>query len=267
MTPFADIIQTVQPLEDSTFRVNLPEDWLQGRTAFGGLSSAVIVEAMSRLVPADRPLRTMAVSFVGPALAGEQCIHLRMLRQGGSVSHIQGELLCDGLVATSINAAFGKAINNPADIAADSRPPDLRAPADCEAMPYVEGFTPAFTRHFEMRFERGAMPMSGADTADYGVWLRFREPTPIDTPALVAIGDMPPLPGLNMGKPPCVGSSLSWYLEFPISLENIDPAGWWYYDYRAQAASSGYFNNNGSVWAPDGRAAMFTRQVAMVFQK
>ncbi|MBD2859608.1 thioesterase family protein [Spongiibacter sp. KMU-158] len=267
MSSFNDNLASVQKNSDTDFSVTIPEDWLQGRTAFGGLSSAVIVEAMQKVVSADRQLRSMAVSFVGPATPGEQKIALRLLRDGGSVTHIQGELVCDGQVATAVNAAFGKAVANPAKVVAASIPKDLPAPESCPSVPYVEGFTPAFTQHFEMKFVYGQPPLAEADNADYGVWLRFKQPTEISTSSLIAIGDMPPLPGFNLAKFPALGSSLTWYLEFPTELTDIDPEGWWYYDYRCQAAGDGYFNNFGTIWAPDGRAAMFTRQVAMVFQK
>ncbi len=180
---------------------------------------------------------------------------------------MQGELVCNGEVATAINAAFGKPVNNPALLVADSRPEHLKAPDDCQVFPFIEGLTPAFTQHFDARFEYGQPPMSGGDQADFGMWLRFKEPTEMKIPALIALADMPPMPGLNMVKPPCLGSSLSWYLEFPALTTDIAPDGWWYYDYRSQAGSGGYFNNYGTIWAPNGQAAMFTRQVAMVFQK
>ena len=36
---FADLLAAAEPLEDG-FRVAIPEDWLQGRTAYGGLTPA-----------------------------------------------------------------------------------------------------------------------------------------------------------------------------------------------------------------------------------
>lgn len=224
---------------------------------------------MRQGVETERQLRALSVSFVGPAPAGDHRIQVRNLRSGGSVTHMQGELLCDGEVATSVSAAFGK--DRPSRIRRAG--PELspaQAPDPEQCLPFVEGVTPAFIRHFDLQLVAGAPPFAGADSGDYAMWIRFKEATAIDVCSLIALGDAPPMPGLNMISPPGVGSSLSWYLEFPLSLTGlgeVDPAGWWYYDYRNQAAGQGYYNNYATVWAPDGRAAMFSRQVATVFEK
>ncbi len=266
MTDFATIINAITK-ENDYFNVDIPDTWLQGRTAFGGLSAACVVAAMQKYVDPTRLLRSMSVSFVAPVPAGQHQIQFRPLREGGSVSHLQGELLCDGQVATSVNAAFGKDLRSSLHKAGPSRPDNIRPPEECELTPYIPELTPTFTQNFDMRIHHGALPMTGADDADYGVWLRFREPTPITLSSLIALADMPPLPGMNRVTPPSAGSSLTWYLEFPEEATHTDPTGWWYFDYRCQASGNGYFNNYGTIWSPDGRPAMFTRQVAMVFEK
>ncbi len=96
MTSFSDNLASIAAISDTEFSVVIGEDWLQGRTAFGGLSSAVIIEAMNRVVPQDRPLRTMAVSFIGPAPAGEHRIRLRPLREGGLLPICKANLFATG---------------------------------------------------------------------------------------------------------------------------------------------------------------------------
>ncbi len=44
--------------EAGSFTAAVTDDWLQGRSAFGGLQGAFMVSAMRTLVPADMPLRT-----------------------------------------------------------------------------------------------------------------------------------------------------------------------------------------------------------------
>ncbi|QQD16989.1 thioesterase family protein [Spongiibacter nanhainus] len=265
MQTFSTILDSLQAIDDDHYNVSYDDSWLQGRTAFGGLSASLVVAAMAQTVPEDRALRALSVSFVGPATPGQHSIRLRRLREGGSVSHLQGELVCDGEVATSVSAAFGSGRSSSYLQSAPPRP-DCKKPEECERLPFIQGLTPDFTQHFEMRLTHGALPGAKADSADYGLWLRFVEPTPTSIASLIALADVPPMPGLNVVQAMKAGSSLSWYLEFPAGLDGSDMNDWWYYDYRCQSAADGYFNNTATIWDPSGRPAMFSRQVAVVFE-
>ncbi|CAA0119356.1 acyl-CoA thioesterase [Zhongshania aliphaticivorans] len=267
MKNFQALLEGVKATDQvNEYSVHIDASWLQGRTAFGGLSAALIVKAMLQKIPADRHLRSVAVMFVGPVPAGDHRITLRELRVGGSVTHIQGEILCNGEVAATVSAAFGKDRQSAASLAGPAMP-DVVAPESVQALPFIEGLTPTFTQHFDMRICSGSLPFSQSESADFSLWLRFKEAGAADLAALIAIADVPPMPGLNMIKAPGIGSSLSWYLEFPETLSNADMSDWWFCDYQSQAAGNGYFHNHATIWGPDGKAVMFSRQVATVFEK
>lgn len=267
MIDFKALLSSVRASDHANeYTAYIDETWLQGRTAFGGLSTALIVKAMLNNVPTDRRLRSLSVLFVGPVPAGDHRIILRKLRVGGSVTHIQGDILCNGEVATTVSAAFGK--DRPSSITLTGPTiPSVAPPDTLESMPYIDGLTPPFTQYFDMRMCTGAMPYSQADSPDFSGWMRFKEAGELDLAALVALGDLPPMPGLNMIKYPGNGSSLSWYLEFPSKLPKVDMSDWWFYDYRSQAAGNGYFNNYATVWDANGNAIMFSRQVATIFER
>ena len=57
MTPFSSMLGTMTRSEDD-FAITLPPDWLQGRTAYGGLSAALCVQAALRAHPDLPPLRS-----------------------------------------------------------------------------------------------------------------------------------------------------------------------------------------------------------------
>lgn len=266
MSAFEQLMASVRG-NAGRYSASIDDSWLQGRTAFGGLSSALVTQAMRQEVAADRRLRALSVSFVGPAPVGEHQVALRQLRSGGSVTHMQGDLLCSGEVATAVSAAYGKDRQSSIVVEGPSLPEGITSPEQGLTLPFVEGLTPAFTQHFDMVLASGHLPLSGGDSADFSMWLRFREATAMTESALIALADAPPMPGLNMISPPGVGSSLSWYLEFPEALAAEPGEGWWYLDYRSQAGSHGYFSNYATIWSPAGRAVMFSRQVATVFEK
>ena len=75
---FASLMSAVEAKAGS-FSVTLPDDWLQGRTAFGGLSAALCWEAAQRSGEALPPLRSAQFAFVGPA-GGQLRIEPTLLR-------------------------------------------------------------------------------------------------------------------------------------------------------------------------------------------
>ena len=60
---FYDLLEAVRA-QPST--LSIPAEWAQGRASFGGLVVALQYEAMRAKVPLDRPLRSLAITFVGP---------------------------------------------------------------------------------------------------------------------------------------------------------------------------------------------------------
>src|SRR3546814_20333367 len=58
---------------DGEWQVDVPADWQQGRTLFGGLQAALAVRAMRGLVPASTPLRTLQATFISPEIGRAPC--------------------------------------------------------------------------------------------------------------------------------------------------------------------------------------------------
>ena len=60
---------------------HIADDWLQGRTAYGGASAAVALMAAKTAYPDLPPLRSVQIAFVGP-LAGDVTATPALLRRG-----------------------------------------------------------------------------------------------------------------------------------------------------------------------------------------
>jgi len=65
-TPFRQLLKSLAP-EAGGFAIDLPEDWLQGWTAYGGLKGVLCVEAAARLNGDLPPLRSAHFALAGPA--------------------------------------------------------------------------------------------------------------------------------------------------------------------------------------------------------
>ena len=65
-TPFSQLIAAMRTRGDE-YTIDLPADWLQGRTAYGGLSASLCLEAALRAHIDLPPLRSAQFCFIGPA--------------------------------------------------------------------------------------------------------------------------------------------------------------------------------------------------------
>src|SRR5690606_20158572 len=95
--------ELMRAAEASPHAVKVPAVWGQGRAAFGGVAAALVYAAMRRAVPAERPVRSLAITFVGPLVVDlEVSLEVEILRQGKSVSQVLGRAVQNGEVVTLI---------------------------------------------------------------------------------------------------------------------------------------------------------------------
>src|SRR3546814_12920258 len=73
------LLATLRP-DGCTATAHIDDGWMQGRTAYGGISSAVALAATMALHPTDTPLRYAQISFVGP-VGGDCTVTTRELRR------------------------------------------------------------------------------------------------------------------------------------------------------------------------------------------
>ena len=63
--------------------VTIPTGWAQGRAGYGGLIAALVYQGMRAKVPANRPVRSLAITFVGPVAPGQSMqVEAQVLREG-----------------------------------------------------------------------------------------------------------------------------------------------------------------------------------------
>lgn len=246
------------------YRVTVGDDWTQGRTAFGGMIAAVGNEAMRRIVPRDRPLRSLTTTFVAPAPAGTWRIAARVLRVGKAVTVAQCEIY-DGeqVVATQVGVYGG---DRPS--AVDVKPVAAESPRRIEDINEVRfrgDATFAFMQHFALRWAQGHKPFSSSPNAPTMAFVRHRDPAPLTESHVVALVDCIPTPAMSMFKAPAPASSLVWTLEFFEHRFDVSHEAWWRIDTSVEAGTGGYVNQTGVLVHPDGKPVALTRQLFAVF--
>ncbi len=91
-TLLSTILETISSASE-TASLQLPEDWMQGRAGYGGLAVALALRSMRGHVPAERKVRSLLTSFVGPVGPGDFSIHTRVLRSGKAVTQVEARLV------------------------------------------------------------------------------------------------------------------------------------------------------------------------------
>lgn len=238
------------------------EDWLQGRSVFGGLQAAIALAAMRRCVAPALPLRVLQITFVAPVPAGAVHAAARVLRVGRNVTHVEARLGHEHETFATVVGVFGE--SRPSAIARWPSRLDVDTTAP-RTMRYVPGRAPAFLQHFAARWLQGGMPFSGHDEPRTVVEVDLLDDGDCSEAHLLAIADFIPPVALALLSQPAPGSSLTWMLELmPLPWDALPLQGW-RVDSEMVAAQQGYTCQSNRIWAPDGRLAALSRQTMVVF--
>lgn len=261
---FADVIGQLS--DDARQTVELTAHWAQGRAIYGGVIGGLLAGIMRRQVPADRPLRSFMLSFVGPAQVGSAELGASVLRAGRSVTQVEARLTQGEQTQALAMASFGAP--RPSDIVVAPPPrPDAKAPDGLREFPIVDGLTPAFVRQFDMRWASGGWPYSGQKNPDFEGWIRFREPGQASPEWLLGLIDAWPPGLLSMCQPPAANSSMTWSVEVVTPVDDAPVDDWWFYDVHHHGAADGFGQASARIFAPDGRLAAVSRQSVAIFDK
>ncbi|QDK33034.1 thioesterase family protein [Sphingomonas sp. IC081] len=259
MTGFAARLAAAEEI-DGGFAFDITEEWLQGRTAYGGLTSALSLAAAQRVDAELPPLRSGQFAMIAP-LAGRVEARARIVRKGRNATWVSAELSNEKGVGFSASFVFMRQIESAADIAGYLMPEGVN-PAQ-HAKPVPMDHAPAFLReNFDARF---ALPKSALGEADLCWWVRLKERDGLD-PALeaVLIGDALPtavLPLLNFRVPI---SSMHWH----VNLLEPTPAtedGWWLLRSTSEFARDGGASEHILQWNAAGRPVIAGMQSVAVF--
>lgn len=259
---FSELMKSVETAGE-TWAVHVSDDWLQGRTVYGGLAAALCLEAAQREFPDLPPLRSAQFSFIGPA-AGPLQINPVELRKGKSTVFVGVDLHGEAGLATRAILCFGAARTSTVSHTAADAPPS-KPPEACPT--FFDGAPPAlrFLQHIEGRHAGGALPFSGAREPMMMLWLRHRDaalkPSVV---SLLALADAPPPAIVATVTKPGIISTMTWSIDLLTDTVETDD-GWWRIRTVADAAADGYSGQAMTVWNAAGRAVMASRQSVAVF--
>lgn len=245
-------------------QLSVPASWTQGRTVYGGLSAAMLLECLLTKVDASKSLRALNVAFSAPTMPDESfSIETELLREGRTIAQWQARLIQNDTVCVQVQAVFGL----PLDSSLNLQPfeaPDI--PGHEQAMHYPTQNQPGFTQYFDMAQSQGDLPVSGGSSLQLGGWMRFRQaPAQFTLSHLVAMIDVwPPATMMQMSEMKA-GSTVNWTLQFPQPMPSISVDAYVGYQAQIEYSASGYGITHARIWSPAGELLALSQQTVILY--
>lgn len=241
----------------------VPAEWRQGRTAYGGATVAAAVRALSREAPTDRPLRYFNAQFVSLVGPGELELRTSFLAQGGNVSSGQAVMFSEGQACLQLTAVFAK--SRFSSVPLERERIRLRNPQELPIMPYVEGVMPRFTREIEYRTETD-LPFSGSSIPRVAGYCRHKTGAGSPEEEVIGLLDAWPPSVLPLLGAPSPASTVSWSAHI-YDVPTVDPDEYWYYSAEAGDFRDGYASAQAKLYAPSGELVAWSEQLVAVYEK
>jgi len=252
----------LEPIAGDGASVTLPADeWLQGRTLYGGASALVAYTAAIRAFSGLPPLRSAQVAFVAP-VGAEVTPRAELIRQGRNVTQVRVDLLVDGKPGLSSLWLFGAAREPNGTYPAPRVSPEP-VPFE-EAEPMMVGKGPAFIQHqFEIR---RAAPSGGHEDAPVmRRWVRLKNDDGLDPVSRsILLGDVNAPSAIRVMEREGPLSSMNWALNI-LDPEAQTREGWWLAETASDHADAGYSSERLRLWNADGQLVMIGQQAVAVF--
>lgn len=257
MTSLPELLAAVEPI-DGGFRTTIPANWLQGRTAYGGLSSALAVHAAMLLEPDLPPLRSAQIAFIGP-LAAAVTVVAQRLRRGRNAAFLQVDITAEA--SLGYRAIFVFMAGHPSRLTLDETPRSAVPPPDPDERLW-RGHPDHFTANFAYRDRKEDAP--GA--AEWLRWVRLEARGGL-APAveLLMIGDaLPPAALKLLGGELAPLSSINWTINL-LAADPVTTDGWWLIHTATDRALHGGSSQRMTIWNAAGAPVADAIQSVAIF--
>lgn len=260
-----ELYKTIQQQEEW---IDIPEGWLQGRTLYGGLAAAMLMQkAMSVVHDQSKQLLNCSITFVGPIQQAKVKLTAEILREGKSVTTVEVRLWQDDAVQTLMVASFGAKRSSCIHVAAQPDVPVLSAPNEQQIYP-VHALAPQCMHNMQLIWVEGQRPCTASPVPDFTGWMRFHPDQHVNRmmtlPDMILAFDMWPPGVLSMLPSIAPASSLTWHLSYLEPLQN-QMHDWMKYQVKTEAAADGYSHERAYLWDANNRLIAMAHQTVTIF--
>ncbi|MDG2002143.1 MAG: thioesterase family protein [Novosphingobium sp.] len=256
---FSGVLASAQPIEHG-FRITVPPEWHQGRTAYGGFSSALALSAAMRVTDGLPSLRSAQVSMIAPVV-GEVEVRAHLLRSGKNASWVSAEITGDKGICFTATFVFMGPVESALHVNDQPLPDDLIAPDD--AVPLSKERGVVFLRHqFDVRF---ALPRSALKQPEICWWVRLCQREELDPMVeLLLCADSLPAGVMPLLPPTVPISTMQWQANV-LCPQPATRDGWWLLRTLGDYAENGCSSQRMGMWNARGEAMLTGIQSVALF--
>ena len=255
----------------TSFDAVVAEGWRAGRGPHGGYLAAILLRALEQSVAEpQRAARSLTIHYARAPLPGPVRITTVLEREGRSLSTLSARIEQEGRPVALALAAFSVPWSGP-EISQIPLPSVPGPDADRVAGSKLNLDSPGFTRHLILQPRIGWAPFGGRQAPmELGAWLGLAEARPLDAPVLAFFSDaLIPAPFMSI-KEPAPAPTIDLTIHFRAALPRVaepDPHELCFARVRAGVIHEGFFEEDSTIWAPDGTLLAQSRQLAILMPR
>ena len=233
-------------------------------TRFAAAALRALTLHLEQLGVAEPTARTVTTTFEKPTEIG--VIEGRCVIHHHGKRVISGEVLLmqDDVVRTRVHILFGAARPSELSVAAPVSAPCIDINA-VQALPYIEGVTPSFTRYIDFRWAEGPFPFAGDSASAFKSVGRWRERGEQALEETLAILDAWPAAVLCLANRPIPASTVTWTAHLYPRPDDMDPDAFFWLEASTLSAQDGYATAVARLHDSKGRLIAWGEQLVAYF--
>ena len=251
--------------------VELAERWNVGRNQNGGILLATVAQALAGVAGQPDPFAVTG-HYLAAATNGPATVRAEIVKPGRTYATATGQLWQEDRERVRVVGSFGDLSARPTDVAIAADPPTLPAPETCTDLfdlltaKVGERSLTKSLRHCEIRVDPdgGWGPASEPSRPALRGWIRFRDEDTVTPMMLLALAD---------GFPPSIlgHTEIGWLptIELTVHVFAAPPSDepWLRAELHTRTITGGLLDEDGELWAADGRLVARFRQLAMLIPR
>lgn len=261
MTAFDRVIAH-RDLGGGRYAIEVHDGWGAPVGPNGGYVAALVLNAMMASPgAAGRPPRSLTLHYLRSPQPGEAVVEVTEERVGGTLTTLSARLVQDGRPCVAALGAFAGSYETAAEFA---EPMPAVAGLDDVARVSTGASPYTLLERLDLRQTFGPPPFSG-DKPVSGGWTALAERQPLEPCVLALYADAwwPSVWGRleRLAAAPTIDLTIHFR-----STPAPDDDGHVLAHFESRTATEGYFEEDGRLWARDGRLLVHSRQIALLRQ-
>ncbi|MEL0083605.1 MAG: thioesterase family protein [Gammaproteobacteria bacterium] len=258
MNPIEQDSQFTQLAEDR-WQLNFSDRWGVRNIPNGGYQMAAVARVLAEQVPHPHPL-TVTGHYLRPASPGPAEVTTELLKAGKAMSTGVARLYQNDKQTLHITASYSDLNKTAGPSSLEVEAPQFPAPEECIPLSEVIKEETAIHNTLETLLDPACTHWGQGESAEFRVWMRFRDHSAPDLWSLLLFADAQPPPIFNL-----IGY-VGWVptVELTVHLHKPPAPGWLRARFRNFIVQNGILEEDGEIWDSTGELVAVSRQMGQV---